>query len=680
MNRSIAWLVLAGILALTVLPMGTTIALAAVISNWNTNSSGLFANAADWDNGVPGVSDTADFARGIGVSYTVTFAGLLGSEVSDRLRVGTNAVTFSPGAVQNDYTLENTTTAEIGRGILIGELPGDHAVLNTSLPNFSGVAATLGDVASSDGTLNVTGGTFHITGSSDSDVEFIVGRSGTGALNVSSGAAVNVTQYSVLGEYAGAQGAATITGTGSWTMGGPVYVGDAGTGTLNIIGGGRVSSTTGFIGSSAGSSGTVTVDGASSWWTSGQLLVGNSGTGTLNITGGGQVRSTDGYIAYGATTGAVTIAGAGSTWTNSFSLIVGDIGSGTLSITDGGHVNSPDGIVGNVSGSAGAVTIAGSGSTWTNSFALIVGDIGSGTLSITAGGQVNSNMPSFLGLSNGSTGTASVDGVGSKWANGSSLDVGRSGSGTLTVSNGGTVSVGGPLTVGGLGEIHGNGFITGNVQNGGLVSPGDSPGALHITGDYAQAAGGKLLIELAGTTPGSQYDQLLVTGKVTLDGTLQVLLNGFSPIPGNTFQILDFASLTGTFATMNLPTLSGGLTWNTSQLYVSGVLTVGVPGDYNHNGTVDAADYTVWRDTLGQTGAGLAADGNHDQLIDTADYNLWKANFGQAAGSGSHTTGSVPEPATAVMLSLGMLAIFGPRRIAVSLARSFLQTCQTTQW
>jgi hypothetical protein len=44
-----------------------------------------------------------------------------------------------------------------------------------------------------------------------------------------------------------------------------------------------------------------------------------------------------------------------------------------------------------------------------------------------------------------------------------------------------------------------------------------------------------------------------------------------------------------------------------------------VPGDYNGNGIVDAADYTVWRDSLGQTGTGLAADGDGNGVVDQAD-------------------------------------------------------------
>jgi hypothetical protein len=56
-------------------------------------------------------------------------------------------------------------------------------------------------------------------------------------------------------------------------------------------------------------------------------------------------------------------------------------------------------------------------------------------------------------------------------------------------------------------------------------------------------------------------------------------------------------------------------------------------GDYNHNGIVDAADYTVWRDTLGQSGAMLDADGDHDGTVNAPDYGIWATNFGATPGS-----------------------------------------------
>ena len=54
-------------------------------------------------------------------------------------------------------------------------------------------------------------------------------------------------------------------------------------------------------------------------------------------------------------------------------------------------------------------------------------------------------------------------------------------------------------------------------------------------------------------------------------------------------------------------------------------------GDYNRNGFVDAADYTVWRNTLGQTALVpfTGADGNGDGNVTGADFLVWKSHFGQ---------------------------------------------------
>jgi probable HAF family extracellular repeat protein len=79
-------------------------------------------------------------------------------------------------------------------------------------------------------------------------------------------------------------------------------------------------------------------------------------------------------------------------------------------------------------------------------------------------------------------------------------------------------------------------------------------------------------------------------------------------------------------------------------------------GDYNHNGTVDAADYTVWRDSFGQSGAGLPADGSGNEVIDANDYDVWKANFGATTGSGATDAQSAaaPEPAACILLLVGV--------------------------
>ena len=59
-----------------------------------------------------------------------------------------------------------------------------------------------------------------------------------------------------------------------------------------------------------------------------------------------------------------------------------------------------------------------------------------------------------------------------------------------------------------------------------------------------------------------------------------------------------------------------------------------LPGDYNFNGIVDAADYSVWRDTLGST-TDLRADGTASGVVDVKDFFVWKENFGATLGGGA---------------------------------------------
>jgi hypothetical protein len=96
-------------------------------------------------------------------------------------------------------------------------------------------------------------------------------------------------------------------------------------------------------------------------------------------------------------------------------------------------------------------------------------------------------------------------------------------------------------------------------------------------------------------------------------------------------------------------------------------LTIGggvLQGDYNRDGAVDAADYTVWRDTLGQMGAGLAADGNGNEQIDAGDYDVWKLQYGTAAGASTHAhnaANAVPEPSLALLMATSALTLFRRR-------------------
>jgi hypothetical protein len=76
-----------------------------------------------------------------------------------------------------------------------------------------------------------------------------------------------------------------------------------------------------------------------------------------------------------------------------------------------------------------------------------------------------------------------------------------------------------------------------------------------------------------------------------------------------------------------------------------------IPGDYNDDQVVDAADYVVWRKMLGRNvSRGTSADGDGNGVIQQADLDVWKAEFGTTAGGGGSFEAAIPEPSTASML------------------------------
>ena len=89
-------------------------------------------------------------------------------------------------------------------------------------------------------------------------------------------------------------------------------------------------------------------------------------------------------------------------------------------------------------------------------------------------------------------------------------------------------------------------------------------------------------------------------------------------------------------------------------------------GDFNGDGTVSAADYTVWRNTLGTT-TDLSADGNGNKVIDADDYGVWRAHFGTTLGSGGGSASrAVPEPCGIALVCCAAVAgLLGRRRRSI---------------
>ncbi len=207
------------------------------------------------------------------------------------------------------------------------------------------------------------------------------------------------------------------------------------------------------------------------------------------------------------------------------------------------------------------------------------------------------------------------------------------------------------------------------TNNGGTIAPGHtsassvqaSPGVTHIIGDLVLDSG-VLEIEIGGTQP-TQYDRLLVDGTADLGGTLRVKLidlgdGVFAPQAGNSFSVLvAFQGAGDYFDAFDLPVLPPGLAWRIGPgdltVYLK-VIAIGQAGDFNNDGSVDAADYVVWRNALG-THLPLANETASPGNVDQDDYQVWRENFGATSTSGLGNLANVPEPTTIALIALAIV-------------------------
>jgi hypothetical protein len=178
-----------------------------------------------------------------------------------------------------------------------------------------------------------------------------------------------------------------------------------------------------------------------------------------------------------------------------------------------------------------------------------------------------------------------------------------------------------------------------------VITTGTPNNTLSIDGNLILAASGTLELDVSAF----DFTSLDVSGSASLGGTLSInLLNGFMPAEGASYGFVTAAGgITNAGLTFDLPALTGGLTWDTTDFFTSGVLSViaaGLAGDFDNDGDVDGRDFLVWQ--------------RNPAVGNLAD---WQANYGMS-GPLTAASSAVPEPGTAVLLCGALIAITTIRR------------------
>jgi autotransporter-associated beta strand protein len=162
---------------------------------------------------------------------------------------------------------------------------------------------------------------------------------------------------------------------------------------------------------------------------------------------------------------------------------------------------------------------------------------------------------------------------------------------------------------------------------------------LTVDGDVVLTGDSVLELDVYDPTIG---DLLSVTGEFVAGGTLAVSLEALAPSPilGDAFDLIDFTSASGAFASYDLPALNTGLAWNVSSLLTTGELEVVVDVDLDNDGDVDGRDFLLIQ--------------RSDPLLTSA----WQAQYGdEIAVPMESLFVAVPEPMTAVLIGVGLCAL-----------------------
>lgn len=375
----------------------------------------------------------------------------------------------------------------------------------------------------------------------------------------------------------------------SGTQNGILQFGQSGTGTLNVAGG-YVTSNNVHVGQ-AGGVGTVNVSSGTLVPTAFLVLGGTAGGhGTLNVTGGivggpvGQGLGNGIQIARTATSSGLMTIASGSVLVNGNSTVIGELGSGTVSVNSGGFFQAGRVDVGVANTGVGTLNINTSGKADFLSY-LTIGGTGQGTFTVNGG--LIQTRGGTIGGSAGSLGTATI--TSGTWLNNATgsgseiagyLTVGGSGTGSLTINDGGyvvvtgtfskgangtlTLNQGGTLQIGGVNGNNNGGVARYMVASTGTIGSGT---AGVLVGDLDFAGTLKFAQNSAGTSPTLAYNGALSgAGDLVKTGTGTLLLGGNNSYTGGTTLVagvisLNSANAIGTSGTISF---SGGTLQATS--------------------------------------------------------------------------------------------------------------------
>ena len=408
----------------------------------------------------------------------------------------------------------------------------------------------------------------------------------------------------------------------------------------------------------------------------------NSSNGALSVSGGALeivayadgpghlIVGERGAAAFTLTNGAARIAGNLTSAVSASRATIGQSG-GVLEVNElllGGEGDSTYSLAGNGVVSARGVMVLGRQAGSTSSFTQTGGEVSLSTANVGVG---------RIGLQIGERGSANYT------ISGGTLDVpgavwiaGQGGSQGEMVIDGGAVHVGGDMVVG----RQGDGVLTqsaGELQVDGRLRV--ATGRLELTGgdltagSYLQEANATLAIGVGA----AEQAALAILGTTTLGGSLVIeLLDDYLPSAGATRTLLNAGvDLLGAFANVasgdRIETLNGegsflvhygvNSPYGNDLIVLDNFQIAGLRGDYNSDGLVDAADYTLWRDAFGApvTSPYDGADGDGSGRVDQADYSIWAANYGALSAD---SPSSVPEPSTLVLCVLLCFAGISERR------------------